>query len=286
MAVRIDAVYCTRPRHAASDSRSLAAASAEMCLERGSGHGSVPLIVYAGVYRDGNVVEPAQAPYAQRHLAEKQGVAGNGFSFDVDQLMSGIEIADGMIRSQGLDRAMVLAADSAVSFVEGPRVQAAAGALLLAPCGGGEGFTAFRTDVFPEHRGLHDGCLVWTGAKDGDPRHEMVLAQSPGYLQACVLDACESVQAFCADVDLVLGGDTLVLPSQAPLGFPGALREALGLSEEAVVDVRDELGPSLTAGPLLALEQAVQDGRFERASRVVFVTVSPGIIVSVAMYQR
>ena len=113
MAVRIDAVSSLRPSSGASDSRSLAASSADACLARGSANGdaTLPLIVYAGIYRDGNVVEPAQAPYTQRYLAEKQRVADNAFSFDVDHLMPGVEIADGMIRSQGLERAMVLAVD-------------------------------------------------------------------------------------------------------------------------------------------------------------------------------
>ena len=291
MAVRIDAVSAVRPPGLSDDSRSLAAWSAEACMERGSGNGeaTVPLLVYAGVYRDGNVVEPAQAPYAQRHLAEKRRMAGTAFSFDVDHLMPGIEIADGMIRSQRLERAMVVAVDSGVIFTEPKdcRVHPAAGALLLSPSDNGEGFSAFRTDVFPEHRELHQGRLVWIEPGNGTPpHHEMIVAQSPGYLSACVKAARDAVEAFVDDVDLVLDDDTLIVPSQTPIGFPEALRDVLGLSERTVVDAADALGAAHTAGPLLALDKAMQDGRFARAKRVLFVTVTPGIVVSIALYDR
>jgi 3-oxoacyl-[acyl-carrier-protein] synthase III len=114
----------------------------------------------------------------------------------------------------------------------------------------------------------------------------MIVAQSPGYLEACVKAAREAIEAFLADVDLVLDDDTLIVPSQTPNGFPAALREGLGLSERGVVDAGDELGPAHTAGPLLALDKAMQDGRFASAKRIVFVTVTPGIVVSVALYEQ
>ncbi|MFW5740063.1 MAG: hypothetical protein ACOC1F_06825, partial [Myxococcota bacterium] len=154
MVVRIDAVASRHVQDDANDSRSLAASCAEACLARGSTNGNalLPLIVYTGVYRDGNVVEPAQAPYTQRYLTEHKRVASDAFSFDIDHLLPGVEIAEGMIRSQGLPCAMVLAVDSGICYAEpkGAEVRPAAAALLLAPSDHGEGFVAFRTDVFPE----------------------------------------------------------------------------------------------------------------------------------------
>lgn len=287
MSVRIDAVTAQR---SAADSRTLAAQSAEACLRQHAGQSpcDLPLLVYAGVYRDGNVVEPAQAPYAQRALADGGTLRGSAFSFDVDHLLSGIEVADGMIRTQKLGRAMVVGVDSAVTYTEpsGLRFDPAAGALLLTPSTNGEGFSAYRTDVYAEHRELHQGRLVWVGEEEGGPRHEMIVAQSERYLGACIDSAVLSLRTFCEEVDMSLSDGTLIIPSQSPMGFPGALRAELGLPETAVVDATSELGPVSTAGPLFALQLAMADGRWSAARRVLFVTVSPGIVVSMALYEQ
>ena len=114
----------------------------------------------------------------------------------------------------------------------------------------------------------------------------MIVAESPDYLAACVNAAKEALDAFFVDVGMALDEDILILPSQSPAGFPAALREKLDLPVQSVVDTTDEPGPAHTAGPLVALDKAMQDGRFEKAKRVVFVTVTPGIVVSIALYEQ
>ena len=276
------------------DSRGLAAASAEGCLRGASVAESdrVGLLVYAGVYRDENVVEPAQAPYAQRAIGAYAGVgsgrADAAFSFDVDHLLAGVEIADGMLRSQSMARAMVVAVDGGTPATDPGdiRVDPAAGAMLLARGAEGEGFTAYRSDVFPAFRDLRQGTLVWSEG-DGNgrrPGHTMAVAQGAGYLEACVTCAIKAIAAFLEDVSLSLREGCLIVPSQFPRGFARALGTRLELPPESVVDVALGDQGVLTAGPIVAMEEAMRDGRWAAARNVIFVTVAPGIVVETALY--
>jgi len=296
MGIRIESVSTALrgERGSNGDSRSLAAATAEACLREAhvKDDDRVGLLVYAGVYRDENVVEPAQAPYAQRAIGTYAGV-GSGrvdaaFSFDVDHLLAGVEIADGMLRSQGMGHAMVVAVDGASSGeANDSRVDPAAGAILLSKGAEGEGFTAYRSDVFSEHRELRQGMLVWSEG-DGNghrPGHTMVVAQTPGYLEACVTSALKAIHAFLEDVPLSLREGCLVVPSQFPRGFARALQQRLELPEQSVVNVSSADQSILTAGPIVAVEQAMRDGRWASADNVLFVTVSPGIVVETALYR-
>jgi 3-oxoacyl-[acyl-carrier-protein] synthase-3 len=277
------------------DSRGLAAASAEACLRGASAAESdrVGLLVYAGVYRDDNVVEPAQAPFAQRAIGAYAGVgsgrADAAFSFDVDHLLAGVEIADGMLRSHAFGRAVVVAVDGGTPATEPGevRVDPAAGAMLLARGAEGEGFCAYRSDVFPAHRDLRQGTLVWSegDGKGHRPGHTMEVVQGPGYLEACVTCAIKAIAAFAEDVSLSLREGCLIVPSQFPRGFARALGRRLELPPERVVDVSLGDQSVLTAGPIVAMEQAMRDGRWAAARNVLFVTVAPGIVVETALYR-
>lgn len=276
-----------------SSSRALAARVARGCLEVVGGEGvPVPLVLYTGVYRDDSVVEPAQAPFVQQALGAAGGRSDaqpeGGFSFDVDSLLAALEIADGMMRSRRLSRALVVAVDGGEMPSDGvsDAVAAAAG-MIVGPGDADEGFAAWYTKALPEHRDLRGTHLSWTqGNGSGAGRHVMVVAESPGYLDACVSSAAGALSEFLSEMGVGAGAGLLVLPSQAPLGFPERLRERLGLSAEQVVDVSNGRGAVHSAGPVAALDVALRDGRFARAANVVWLTVQPGLVISAALYRN
>jgi 3-oxoacyl-[acyl-carrier-protein] synthase-3 len=251
----------------------------------------VSQLIYTGVYRDGDVQEPAQAPYVQRAMAEAAGKSAalpeGTFCFDVDRLVAAMEVADGLVRSRGLGAALVVASDRTVDYAEpkGQRMPESGAALLLT-AGDGCGFEAFHHAFFPEHVELHQANLRWV--KDGEKgRHTMVVVESPRYREACLDTAEQALRTFMADVDLKLDDRTILLPSQYPPGFPEMLRARMGLKHSHVVDVNHQEAPGpLTAGPLMALENAMQDGRYKGARDVIFLTVDPGITVSLALYRK
>lgn len=278
------------PRRA---SRELAESVALGCSgERHNGTAHVPLVVYAGVYRDDCILEPAQAPFVQRALGQAAGRSDDhpegGFSFDVDNLLVALEIADGMIRSRGLERALVVAADGGEGHL-GPYaggVAAAAGAMLVAPGGPDEGFVAWYSKVFPEHRDLRRVELRWMAAAGDEPgRQVMDVAESGDYLGACLSSADSALHEFLAEVGVRSLEGLLVLPSQSPAGFPQGLARRMGSHAGQVVDVSPDSGFLHSAGPIAALDAAVRDGRFARAQQVLWLTVQPGIVVSAALYR-
>lgn len=290
--MRIEA-FCSAGDAGRGGSRELAESVARGCVgELRNGAAHVPLVVYSGVYRDECVVEPAQAPFVQRALGEAAGRSDahpeGGFSFDVDNLLVALEIADGMIRSRGLTRALVVAADGGdpSSGTHAAGVATAAGALLVGPGGSDEGFVAWYSKTFPEHRDLRRAQLVWTPGAGSDPgRQVMEVHESPGYAESCAAAAESGLREFLAEMAVRAPESLLVLPSQSPAGFPRALARRLGLGDDQVVDVSAQCAGLHSAGPIAALDAAVRDGRFARAGQVVWLTVQPGIVVSAALYR-
>ena len=77
----------------------------------------------------------------------------------------------------------------------------------------------------------------------------------------------------------------LVISSQSPAGFTTELDMFFG-SEGKVVAANSVLKGELhTAGPAFALRRAWDDGSFERAGNILFVTVGSGISNAVALYK-
>ncbi|MHC4390704.1 MAG: hypothetical protein ACYS22_05205 [Planctomycetota bacterium] len=293
MPVRIDALTICRPRASESaGSRSLALGAAQRCLRAAAcSAGLVELVVYAGIFRDAFVMEPAQAPYLTRALigTGAPGISKDrAFSFEVDDAVVALELAAGAVEERAAKRALVVAVDGFVDRSRGGglAVAPAAAAVLLGLAQGSGGLVRFHARTFPEHRALYESWLRWCGDDPAaDAPHAIVITQAPGYLEASV-DAARIVVTELLDASGLAPADVLIAPSQSPPGLPGRLAAALSLPAARVVALPpDAAGRLLTAGPLLALDAATVDGRLEQCRHAVIVSVSPGITARAALYR-
>lgn len=252
----------------------------------------IPLVIYAGIYRDRVMVEPAQAPFVQRALGgvtSQSAVQPSGcFSFDVDSLLAAVEVADSVMLVQNLNHALVVAADGGElpPTTEERAPMASAGALVLERSNDDTGFVAFHARAFPEHRHLRQGAVVWQHPAEASRGRQCVIrTELPGYLEACIACAASEAEEFLTSEGVPLTPSLLVLPSQGPVGFVDGLQEALGLVDDQIVRV-PSAGVLETAGPIAAFEIAQRDGRAARATHVLWLTVQPGISVSAALYRN
>ena len=107
-----------RGRHSALH---LAVVAAKSCLHAAQREtDDVDLLVNAGIYRDKNLGEPALAALIQEDIGanpeDPHGSAHGTFSFDIANgtcgILTGLQIADGILRSHTINCALVIASDA------------------------------------------------------------------------------------------------------------------------------------------------------------------------------
>jgi 3-oxoacyl-[acyl-carrier-protein] synthase III len=225
--------------------------------------GSVGLLVNAGVYRDGSIMEPANATFVQRRI---DGKGGRMLSFDLFNgacgVLNAMQVVDGFLSAGTIDRGLVVAADVDPSpgASQGYAYEAVGAAVLLASGGAGEGFETFWQRTYSQHVSLHRSTIEWTGHE-----HAVRLREDPSYRARCLECADDAVDEFLSqrglrpsDVDLIVRW-----PSDQPEGRPVH-----------------------TAGIAVALQAAAASEAWRRARRVLLVAVGSGITVAVASYVR
>ena len=274
----------------------LAGAAARFCLKRaGRAPGELGLLINAGVYLDSNISEPAIAALIQddigANLWQLPGRGPGTFSFDVRNgacgLLTGIYLADGMLASETVTTAMVVAADAdpEPGFSEGFGFPAAGGAVLLSADNQRAGFTAFRFATFPEFAGLFQSEVTWhQGIPDGAgrPGRNILTITVAGTYATRAAQCAESVTRELALASALDLGDVGLLVATAPVpGFADALAERLGIPAGRVASLPGSLAGAHTAAPAVALEPA----DLAAAGTTVFVSAGAGITVVAALYR-
>lgn len=299
MGVRIEGA-CTRTSGGGllgKGSLKLAVQSAKGCLNKiGMPPSDLDVLINTGVYRDENIGEPAISSMIQHDISANIGYPPDGetgtFSFDLHDggcgVVTAMELISGFISSGIVKKGIVVTSDAEPfpGQTEGFDFVHAGGAVVLGPGGEDEGFVAFHSQDFPEHNDLYEARVVWQETRPGKGRNLLVLRMGKAFMSRCVDCAQRAVEAFMKRVGMELSDVDLVIPSISPVGFAGKFRVRMGLTASKVMDLSDETGNMLTAGPVLGLERAMDKGRFRRARNVLFVSVGAGITVSLALYRN
>lgn len=296
MGSRIEAVATTtsHPGLLARGSIALTDAAARACLERAGRRATeLDLLVNAGVYKQGNVAEPALASIIQEDIGANPGhppIAGRHgtFSFDVVDgacgCISAAYLIDGFLRDRRAELAMVVAGDADPHReTRGFPFGDVAGALLLTYADGAEGFERFAFRSFPEHLDLFDATVRWAPEQRG--RNVLEVHQDATFAARCVEAAVEVGASFLASEGLRAEDIDLLVTSQYPPAFPLGVSRGLGIADDRLARVNPG-APAHTAGPLAGLEAAMTSGHFRGARNVLFVTGGAGISVAVALYRR
>lgn len=274
--------------------------AARACLRRAHHQADeLDLLINAGIYRDRNTAEPALASIIQEDLGANPGappqIGYHGtFSFDVQNggcgVLTAAQLVDGFVGRGHAHLGIVVAGDAdpsprtSVGFPFAP----AGGALLLGRGGHDTGFRAFSFRTFPEHAALFEATLRWRPGRGLGRwgRNVVEIREAPELAVVCVDRAVEVADELLADCGVRAADIDLVIASQYPRGFAGQLARRLAISEDRVPEVPPPLQRTHTAGPIAALEAAMDSRKFAHAAHTLFVTAGAGLTIGAALYTQ
>lgn len=296
MGTRIDGAATVHGRHGALR---LSDDAARACLARGGHRASdLDILINAGMYRNKNVAEPALAAIIQHDVGANLGhpprLGHHGtFSFDVQNggcgVVTAAQLVDTFVGPGTARVGMVVAGDSDPA----PRTShdfpfaPAGGALVVSHSDTVPGFVRFTLRTFPEHRALFEASVRWNPDAGflGRGRNVLEVIEAPEYADVCAELAAEVAAALLADANVRPAELDLLLTSQHPARFGERVARRLDVSPTRLPPVDPALASIHTAGPIAALEAAIETGRFRDARTTLFVTVGAGITVAVALYR-
>ncbi len=303
MGTRIEAVAVAHGRRGpfAKGALKLADEAARACLARAHRKAAdVDLLVNAGIYREGNLAEPALAAMIQEDIGANPGHppragAHGTFSFDVANggcgVLTALELLDGFVRSGTIQTGLVVASDSDPGQSESFPFPAVGGAMLVRAADEGEGFVDFAFETFAEAEGTFESAISWHEKKRHLPlsrpgKNVLEVAQGDGYECRAIECAEQAAHRFLARHELWARTVDLAIFSQSPVGFADGLATRLELGQARLARVASELRGAHTASPIAALDGAIEAGQFAAARTILFAAVGAGIVVGLALYRK
>jgi len=266
-----------------------AVSAARRCLERAGVAGEeVGLLLYVGLYRDDNIVEPAIAALVQRELGMCLDYAKGGrpgFSFDILNgacgVLNAVQIAQAYLASGQVSRALVVSADAHPSGHDHDGFPyAASGAALL--LGLDERVPGFgRLYVLDEDDGDDrsafdvEGFLSFGEAGTSGRKHITVRRDQAAAARAVALLSTALTRAVSAE-GLALD-DVVVVTTRWSPGFSAALAAACGVSVERVWSATGWTKDPVSSALTIAYDDAVRSGRLSAKVPVLFAAVGSGL---------
>ena len=275
--------------------------AARLCLERGHRTGNeLDLLINTGIYRDHNLAEPALASIIQEDLGANPGhpprFGHHGtFSFDLANggcgVVTALHLADGFVGTGTARFALIVGgdADPAPRTTRGFPFAPAGGAILLEHVPAETGFLGFAIRTFPgDGAGLFESEMRWDReagiAHHG--RNVVEITESPRFGARCLDHGVTVARELLERVSLGSKDVGVLIASQYPVDFATELARRLELPSECVPRIAPELARTHTAGPIAALEAAIESGQLERARYTLFVTAGAGPTIAAAVYRR
>jgi 3-oxoacyl-[acyl-carrier-protein] synthase III len=280
----------------------LSEAASRACLERARrGADEIDLLLSTGIYKDRNVAEPALAAVIQDDIGANRGHPPRRgrhgtFSFDVLNggcgCLTAAYLADAFLADGPGRLALVVAgdADPAPGETRDFPFRPLGGAMLLAHTDGAEGFDGFEFRTFAADARLFEARLAWD-AEHRSPlgrrgRNVLTIREDARFVERAVEHGAKVAASFLDRARLRPEDVDLLVASPYPSGFADRVGRAVGVSAERIARPPWRRALGHTAGPLAALEVAVEEGAFDRAKNVLFVTAGAGVSIAVALYRR
>jgi 3-oxoacyl-[acyl-carrier-protein] synthase III len=288
VATRLDAVGAAFGKGRRRRGLRLADDAARACLQRaGRGPDDVDLLINAGLYHDRLLGEPALAAIVQDDIdanPEDPHEGGQGtFSFDVANgacgMLTGLQVADGFLRSGTIRHALVVASDAnpgrrlAPGFPYPP-----VGAAIL--CGwddGPGGLSDVRFATRPVDGGGVRAVVAWQ-----QRRNRLSIAEEASFLHDAAELATEVAAGCLEEHELSAADVDLIVANPLRPEFLDRLAAGLGVPADRVVRV-PERSDTHTAALGVALEDAQRTATWAGARTVLLVSAGAGLVAGAAL---
>ena len=280
----------------------LADEAAKQCLSKTAYKSSdVELLINIGIFREKNLGEPALAALIQEDIGANPGHppgAGHGtFSFDLANgacgLINAFKIINRFLRSGIIQLGLIVASDSdpAPGKSKGYHYTPAGGAVLLTHGENHSGFRAFHFENFPEYEYMNEARVSWYRDSIKLPmthggQNLLNIQEEPGFLVRCADCSELALRKFLSKEQLDIQDIDLIICSQYPAALPDLLEQHLEIPGDKIARVNELFESTLTAAPIAGIEAAMRSGRFQKARRILFLTVGAGISVGLAIYEQ
>ncbi|WP_054813406.1 non-ribosomal peptide synthetase [Nocardia arizonensis] len=288
--VRVDAVAVAVPT-GEEKALDLAVRAAGACIDESSiPREDIGLVLYAGVFRDDCIVEPAMAAFVADELKINDDPAQpfdhGTFVFDVRDgnvgFLKACHIAATGIDAGKARSALVVAAEadpehpSRAAELRG--VRHTGSAVLLSAAQDGVGFGGFHFAAFPAYL---DAVTSFAGGGNGN---HIEFDQRPDIEDIYLGFIPEVVAELLKSESLALSDMKVILAPQISTEFLGNLAERIGVAGEQIIDVTDG-GPDLYTSSLpAALRYCREGGRVTSGDIGLVITVGAGVQIGCAIY--
>jgi 3-oxoacyl-[acyl-carrier-protein] synthase-3 len=274
-----------RHRHSALQ---LAVTSAKTCLAAAQRDaGEVDLLINAGIYRDKNLGEPALAALIQEDVGanpeDPHGDAHGTFSFDIANgtcgVLNALQIADGFLRSQTIDCALITAgdADPGRGMSEHFPFSPVGAAMLCSWTDDDHGLGPVHWVSDPD-----DGESFRATIGSEDARNVLHIHESPELDRRLAIVAVRAALRCLDESSVALADIDAVIASPARRGFRNALAAHLDMPVDRIVVADDE--KTHTASLVASLDRALN--HLPIGARVMLVAAGAGITAGAALYRE
>jgi 3-oxoacyl-[acyl-carrier-protein] synthase III len=276
--------------------RTLADAAARRALHRTClAAGDIDLLVNAGIYHERNLGEPALAALIQEDIGanpEDPHDGGHGtFSFDVASgacgMLTGIQVADGFLRSGSIRHALVVGSDANPGHRLAPGFPyAATGAAIV--CGwrpGAEGIQEIRFANRPGGEAEDepgDGLSATLALERG--RNRLTIVQDRAFAAAAGAWAADVASKLLADHGMAASDVDLVVANPLERHFLDTLAAGLGVAAERLAAPVNRHRVH-TAALGVALEPVISR-RWHEGKTMLLVSAGAGPIAGAALVRQ
>jgi amino acid adenylation domain-containing protein len=270
----------------------LAQAAATNCLEKSSySKSDIDLLIFAGVYRDDFICEPAIAAMIAGELRMNDTIESqqDKKTFALDLFNSGIGflkacyVSTGMIQAKKMQRVLVVASEvennKQFFTTELLGLSEAGSAVILDESPGGQ--TGFGNFVFRDFTSYIDTFKAYGVQRNG--KTGMHFEKDPG-LETCYLQCIrEAVDELLRVEQLDVSQIKVILPPQISPAFITALSNTMNLSRDRFVDLAQ--GGDLFTSSLAYTLQYVREQHLVKPGDIgLIINVGTGIQVGCATY--
>jgi 3-oxoacyl-[acyl-carrier-protein] synthase-3 len=276
-----------RQRHIAEKGSALSQLTAEAARraldDAGVEAKEIDLIILATV--TGDMKFPATACFIQEMIGAK-----NAAAFDISAACSGfiyaLQLADGLIRTQGYRRALIIGGEILTSMVDWEDRSTCvlfgdgAGAVVLGPGQSDKGIlsTFIRSDGGFSNLLYNAGCGCINPPTEENVREKIHTLRMEGreVFRHAVVSMSKAMKKALTLADLSIEQLDLVISHQANLRIIEALGKRLKLTDEQTYVNVDRYGNTSAASIPIALDEARRNGRISSGSLVGIVAFGAG----------